>query len=65
MDHHRSIFEKITDTAKYIAHIAADAANFALKADEPVPMAQRRPSRNSPARPPKKAAAKRSRQAAQ
>jgi hypothetical protein len=35
MDNDKSILEKITDTVKDIAHIAADAANHALKAEEP------------------------------
>jgi hypothetical protein len=65
MDNHRSIFGKITDKAKYIADIAAHAAHYALKAEEPVPKAQRRLSRDSPARAPNKAAAKRSKRAAQ
>ena len=49
MDHHRSIFEKIADKAKDIANIAANAANYALKAEAPVPKAQRRLSGNPPA----------------
>src|SRR5664279_1588540 len=36
MDNDKSIFEKITDTVKDIANIAADAASHALKAEEPV-----------------------------
>src|ERR1700694_545188 len=35
MDTDKSIFEKITDTVKNIANIAADAASQALKAEEP------------------------------
>jgi hypothetical protein len=35
MDNDKSIFEKITDTVKDIANIAADAASHALKAEEP------------------------------
>jgi hypothetical protein len=35
MDNDKSILEKITNTVKDIANIAADAANHALKADEP------------------------------
>ena len=35
MDNDKSIFEKITDTVKDIANIAADAASQALKAEEP------------------------------
>jgi hypothetical protein len=63
MDNHRSIFGKITDKAKYIADIAAHAANYALKAEEPV--SKRRLSGNPPAGAAKKAAAKRSKRAAQ
>jgi hypothetical protein len=65
MDNHKSIFGKITDKAKYIADIAAHAANYALKAEAPAPKTPRRPSRNSPAGAAKKTAAKRSRRAAQ
>ena len=65
MDNHRSIFGIITDKAKYIADIAAHAANYALKAEAPVSKAQRRLSRNPPAGAAKKAAAKRSKRAAQ
>jgi hypothetical protein len=35
MDKDKSIIEKITDKMKDIAEIAADAANYALKAEEP------------------------------
>jgi hypothetical protein len=64
MDNHRSIFGKITDRAKYIADIATNAANYALKADGPAPKAERRRSRHSSATAAKKAAARRSKQAA-
>jgi hypothetical protein len=35
MDNDKSIFEKITDTVRDIANIAADAASHALKTEEP------------------------------
>src|SRR5450631_1244417 len=35
MDNDKSILEKITDTVKDIANIAADAASHALKVEEP------------------------------
>jgi hypothetical protein len=35
MGNDKSILKKITDTMKDIANIAADAANHALKEDEP------------------------------
>jgi hypothetical protein len=64
MDHRRSIFGKITEKAKYIANIAANAANYALKAEESPLKAQRRLSGNPPARAAKKPAARRSRRPA-
>jgi uncharacterized protein YcaQ len=42
MDKDKSILEKITDTMKDIANIAADAADHALKAEEPPPKAEER-----------------------
>ncbi len=42
MDKDKSILEKITDTMKDIANIAADAADHALKAEEPPPKADQR-----------------------
>ena len=42
MDKDKSIFEKITDTVKDIANIAATAADHALKADEPTLKAEKR-----------------------
>jgi hypothetical protein len=42
MDKDKSILEKITDTVKDIANIAATAADHALKADEPPLKADRR-----------------------
>jgi hypothetical protein len=42
MDNDKSILEKITDTVKDIANIAADAANHALKAEQPLPKADER-----------------------
>jgi hypothetical protein len=48
MDNLRSIFEKITEKAKYIANVAAHAADYAVTVEEPRPKAQRRLSRNSP-----------------
>jgi hypothetical protein len=42
MDQDKSILEKITDTMKDIANIAADAAGHALKAEEPPPKAEER-----------------------
>jgi hypothetical protein len=42
MDKEKSILEKITDTVKEIANIAADAADHALKAEEPPPKADER-----------------------
>jgi hypothetical protein len=64
MDHRRSIFGKITDKAKYIANIAANAANYALKAEKSPPKPQRRLSGNPPGRAAKKSAARRSKRAA-
>jgi hypothetical protein len=64
MDHRRSIFEKIADKAKDIANIAANAASYALKAEQRQPRAQRRLSGNPPARAGMKTAAKRSKRAA-
>ena len=42
MDKDKSILEKITDTVKDIANIAATAADHALKADEPTLKAEKR-----------------------
>src|SRR6266849_6041024 len=42
MDKDKSILEKIIDTMKDIANIAADAADHALKAEEPPPKADQR-----------------------
>jgi len=42
MDKDKSIIEKITDTVKDIANIAATAADHALKADEPTLKAEKR-----------------------
>ena len=39
MDNDKSILERITDTVKDIATLAADAASHALKAEEPPPKA--------------------------
>ena len=42
MGKHKSVLEKITDTVKDIANIAADAADRAMKADEVPPRAAER-----------------------
>jgi hypothetical protein len=42
MDKDKSILEKITDTIKDIANIAADAADHAMKAEQPPPRAAER-----------------------
>ena len=42
MDKDKSILEKITGTMKDIANIAADAADHAMKAQEPSPKAAER-----------------------
>ena len=42
MGKHKSVLEKITDTVKDIANIAADAADHAMKADEAPPRAAER-----------------------
>jgi hypothetical protein len=42
MDKDKSILEKITDTIQDIANIAADAADHALKAEQPRPQVDQR-----------------------
>ena len=42
MGKHKSVLEKITDTVKDIANIAADAADHAMKANEAPPRAAER-----------------------
>ena len=42
MDNNKSIMERIAETVKEIAHIAADAADQALKPEHPVKRADER-----------------------
>jgi hypothetical protein len=57
MDSDKSIFEKITDTVKDIANIAADAASHALQAEEPAAMIPPKPRRKTRRAAPKPGAA--------
>jgi hypothetical protein len=48
---HRSILEKITDTVKDIAAIAAAAADYALKAEQPPPRTGEKPAKKAARKP--------------